>query len=77
MKGEDDRLCLLIIIGVNEQGEKRLLALSDGYRDPQSCEAESKASWLARLPDLTAGEPKGRAEIGHRRRCLGLLGGLE
>jgi putative transposase len=30
LRGEDDRLCLLILIGVNEQGEKRLLALSDG-----------------------------------------------
>lgn len=46
LRGEDDRLCLLVIIGVNEQGEKRLLALSDGYR-------ESKASWLALLQDLT------------------------
>jgi len=43
LRGEDDRLCLLVIIGVNEQGEKRLLALSDGYR-------ESKASWLRSGP---------------------------
>lgn len=47
LRGEDDRLCLLVIIGVNEQGEKRLLALSDGYR-------ESKASWLSVLQDLQA-----------------------
>ena len=47
LRGEDDRLCLLVLIGVNEQGEKRLLALSDGYR-------ESKASWLAILQDLRA-----------------------
>jgi len=46
-QGKDDRLCLLVIIGVNEQGEKRLLALSDGYR-------ESKASWLTLLQDLEA-----------------------
>lgn len=45
LRGEDDRLCLLILIGVNEQGEKRLLALSDGYR-------ESKASWLGIIQDL-------------------------
>lgn len=45
LRGEDDRLCLLVIIGVNEQGEKRLLAISDGYR-------ESKASWLSVLQDL-------------------------
>lgn len=45
LRGEDDRLCRLVLIGVNEQGEKRLLALSDGYR-------ESKASWLSVLQDL-------------------------
>jgi putative transposase len=47
LRGEDDRLCLLVLIGVNERGEKRLLALSDGYR-------ESKASWLGVLQDLRA-----------------------
>jgi transposase-like protein len=47
LRGEDDRLCLLVIIGVNVQGEKRLLALSDGYR-------ESKASWLSVLQDMQA-----------------------
>jgi putative transposase len=47
LRGENDRLCLLVIIGVNELGEKRLLALSDGYR-------ESKASWLSVLQDLQA-----------------------
>jgi putative transposase len=47
LRGADDRLCLLVLIGVNEQGEKRLLALSDGYR-------ESKASWLSVLQDLQA-----------------------
>jgi len=45
LRGEDDRLCLLVLIGVSEQGEKRLLALEDGYR-------ESKASWLAVIQDL-------------------------
>jgi len=47
LRGEDDRLCLLVLIGVNEKGEKRLLALSDGYR-------ESKASWLSVVQDLQA-----------------------
>jgi len=46
-RGEDDRLCLLVLIGVNARGEKRLLALSDGYR-------ESKAAWLRILQDLRA-----------------------
>jgi putative transposase len=47
LRGENDRLCLLVLIGVNEQGEKRLLALSDGYR-------EAKASWLSVVQDLQA-----------------------
>ncbi len=47
LRGEDDRRCRLVLIGVNEHGEKRLLALSDGYR-------ESKASGLSVLQDLQA-----------------------
>lgn len=42
----DDRLCLLVIIGSDECGNKELLALSDGYR-------ESAASWEEVLMDLT------------------------
>lgn len=42
----DDRLCLLVIIGSDEQGKKELIALSDGYR-------ESAASWEETLLDLT------------------------
>jgi transposase-like protein len=34
----DDRLCLLVIIGVTEHGHKELVAVEDGYR-------ESTASW--------------------------------
>ena len=34
----DDRLCLLVIIGVTESGHKELVAVYDGYR-------ESSASW--------------------------------
>jgi putative transposase len=36
--GEDDRLCLLVVIGVREDGVKELLAVEDGYR-------ESTDSW--------------------------------
>lgn len=38
--GEDDRLCLLVVIGVREDGVKELLAVEDGYR-------ESTDSWAA------------------------------
>ncbi len=41
----DDRLCLLVMIGSDETGRKKLLALSNGYR-------ESEASWTEVLMDL-------------------------
>ena len=43
--GEDDKLCLLVVIGVREDGEKELLAVEDGYR-------ESTESWAAVLRDM-------------------------
>jgi putative transposase len=45
--GEDRKLCLLVLIGVSETGEKRLLAVEGGFR-------ESKDSWLAVLRDLVS-----------------------
>jgi len=41
----DDRLCLLVIIGVTEQGHKELIAVEDGRR-------ESEASWHELLTGL-------------------------
>jgi putative transposase len=52
--GEDDRLCLLVVIGVREDGVKELLAVEDGYR-------ESTESWATVMRDLKArgaNEPK-------------------
>src|SRR4051794_3215530 len=43
--GEDDRLCLLVVIGVREDGVKELLVVEDGYR-------ENADSWAAVLRDL-------------------------
>jgi putative transposase len=45
--GEDDKLCLLVVIGVREDGTKELLAVEDGYR-------ESTESWAAVMRDLKA-----------------------
>jgi putative transposase len=45
--GEDDRLCLLVVIGVRDDGTKELLAIEDGYR-------ESTDSWAAVMRDLKA-----------------------
>jgi putative transposase len=52
--GEDTRLCLLVVIGVREDGAKELLAVEDGYR-------ESTDSWASVMRDLKArgvNEPK-------------------
>jgi putative transposase len=70
LRGEDDRLCLLILIGVNEQGEKRLLALSDGYR-------ESKASWLSLIQDLQAHGLKTPPQLATGDGALGFWAALD
>jgi transposase-like protein len=70
LRGEDDRLCLLILIGVSEQGEKRLLALSDGYR-------ESKASWLSLIQDLQARGLKTPPQLATGDGALGFWAALD
>jgi len=45
LRAEDERLCALVVIGVNARGQKRFLAIEDGVR-------ESKQSWLELLRDL-------------------------
>lgn len=42
---EEAKECVLVIMGVTEQGNKELLAIEDGHR-------ESKESWLSLLKDL-------------------------
>jgi transposase-like protein len=42
---DEERSCILVIMGANESGKKELLAISDGY-------AESQASWREVLLDL-------------------------
>ena len=43
---DDERCCVLVIIGADEAGNKQLLAVSDGYR-------ESTLSWKEMLLQLT------------------------
>jgi len=43
--GDDDRLCVLVIVGVRTDGTKELVAIADGYR-------ESTESWAELLRDL-------------------------
>jgi putative transposase len=45
IRGEDEKMCILVVLGVDESGHKELVALNDGYR-------ESEESWLELLRDL-------------------------
>jgi len=45
LRGEQDKLCALVVIGVNERGEKHFLAIEDGVR-------ESTQSWREVLLQL-------------------------
>lgn len=47
LRGENDRLCALVVMGVNERGQKRFLAIEDGVR-------ESAQSWREVLLGLKA-----------------------
>jgi len=47
IRAEEARQCILVIVGVDEQGHKEFLAIEDGYR-------ESEQSWLEVLTDLKA-----------------------
>ena len=44
---DDERTCILVLIGTTQDGKKELLAIHDGYR-------ESKLSWKELLRDLKA-----------------------
>ncbi|MGH2969370.1 MAG: IS256 family transposase [Solirubrobacteraceae bacterium] len=52
--GDDDRVCLLVVIGVREDGCKELLAVEDGYRES----TESWAVVFRNLNDRGLGCPK-------------------
>ena len=45
IRSEEAKQCILVVIGVNEHGEKELIAIEDGYR-------ESTQSWTELLEDI-------------------------
>jgi putative transposase len=47
--GEDPKVCLLIVIGVREDGEKELLAVEDGYRESTERPSGSNGAILSGL----------------------------
>src|SRR5690625_388661 len=65
----DDRLCLLVVMGVTEHGRKELVAVEEGYR-------ESEASWLELLNGLVARGLTTFPKLATADGALGLLKAL-
>ena len=58
MRGTDERLCVLVVIGVNARGEKHVLAIEDGVRERTQSWREVLLSLKARgfaAPKLATG----------------------
>ncbi|MBT7668747.1 MAG: IS256 family transposase [Bdellovibrionales bacterium] len=59
LRGDNDKLCALVIIGVNERGEKHFLAIEDGVRESAQSWKEVLLSLKARgmnIPKLAIGD---------------------
>jgi transposase-like protein len=60
VRAEDERLCALVVMGVNERGQKRFLAIEDGVRESAQSWREVllglKARGLAQPPQLAVGD---------------------
>ena len=69
IRGEQARQCILVIVGVNEQGVKEFVAIEDGYR-------ESEQSWLEVLTDLKHRGLEHGPQLGIGDGCLGVEQGL-
>jgi putative transposase len=61
---EDARDCVLVVIGVNDQGQKELIALEDGFR-------ESKESWLELINHIKSLGLKNGPEVATGDGALG------
>ncbi|MEI7538974.1 MAG: IS256 family transposase [Comamonadaceae bacterium] len=70
LRADDNRLCLLVVIGVNERGQKRFLAIEDGVR-------ESTESWRAVLRDMKARGVKLPPKLAVGDGALGFWAALE
>jgi len=67
---DDDRTCILVIIGADKEGNKELVAVSDGYR-------ESTLSWKELLLDLRRRGLKGGPRLCIADGGLGFWAALE
>ena len=70
LRADDQKLCLLVIIGVNERGQKRLLAIEDGVR-------ESTQSWRDVLLSLKHRGLEVSPKLAVGDGALGFWGALE
>lgn len=70
LRAEDERLCALVVIGVNERGEKHFLAIEDGVR-------ESKQSWHELLLGLQQRGLKPSPKLAVGDGALGFWAALE
>ena len=69
LRGERERLCVLVVIGVNARGEKHFLAIEDGVR-------ESTQSWREVLLGMKQRGFTRTGEARRGRRGTGVLGGV-
>jgi putative transposase len=60
LRGEDGKLCVLVVVGVNERGQKSFLAIEDGVRESTQSWREVllalKARGLSAPPKLAVGD---------------------
>ena len=70
LRAEGQRLCALVVVGVNDRGEKRFLAIEDGVR-------ESTQSWREVLLDLKGRGIEMAPELGVGDGALGFWAALE
>jgi len=60
VRSDDSKQCILVIIGVTEQGRKEFIAIEDGYRESEQSWTELllriKAQGLNHSPDLAIGD---------------------
>jgi transposase-like protein len=66
---DDERTCILVLIGATQDGKKELLAVHDGYR-------ESKLSWQELLQDLKARGLRHAPAVGVGDGALGFWAAL-
>ncbi|WP_412754187.1 transposase, partial [Legionella londiniensis] len=67
---EESKECVLVIIGVDERGQKDLIAMEAGYR-------ESKESWLTLLRDLKSRGLHQSPKLAVGDGALGFWGALD